>query len=260
MSTSIDIQLHTNQLSATVLAEMWHVYRPYYHYSEEYFYSRISNNTHYALYRKAGKLVGFTGLRLQTITVKDEKSLRFRKRRKRYFTIYFGQTVITEEVRSSGIINRTGILILKKYWKVLLSHRIMFWADALSYRAYLVFAKNLLAFYPSVKKSLPKEILQLRNKLGDQYYADRFCQETGTIRKDSYLIRDPNVVVTSDKLLDSDIFFYVQANPKYKEGYGLLTMGPASWENIMYMIGKAFKKSLEGKLIIQPTRPQTAQA
>jgi hypothetical protein len=258
MSTSIDIQLHSNQLSTAVKAEMWRIYSPYYHYSEDYFYSRISNNTHYALYRKEGRLVGFTGLRLKTITIDGEENFFYSKRQRHYFTIYFGQTVITAEVRSTGIINKTGILLLKKYWKTLFTHRTVFWADALSYRAYLVFAKNLLAYYPSVKEDLPAAILQLRDKLGSNYYADRFCSKTGTVRKDSYLIRDSRVEITSDKLNDLDISYYAQANPKYKEGYGLLTMGPASWKNILFMIGKFFRKWLESKLTPQPSGPQTA--
>lgn len=249
MSTSIDIQLQTNQLSSAIKAEMWRIYRPYYNYSKEYFYSRISNNTHYALYRKGNELVGFTGLRLQSVTVEKEGSHTFSGRLKKYFTIYFGQTVVIADVRSSGIINKTGILLLKKYWKTLLTHRTVFWADALSYRAYLVFAKNLLSFYPSVRSHLPEGIMQLRNQLGEKYYSDRFCSSTGTVRKDNYLIRDPRVEITPDKLVDPDISYYAEANPNYKKGYGLLTMGPASLRNVLFMVSKAIKKTMESKVV-----------
>lgn len=259
MSKSISIQLHSNQLRKELQAEMWRVYRPYYHYSEDDFYNRISNNTHYALYWQAGELVGFTGLRIQAITV-DNVDAAMSKRSKRYFTIYFGQTVVTESVRACGLINRTGIMLLKKYWKNLLTHQTVFWADALSYRAYLVFAKNLLSFYPNVKEKLPTTIQQLRDKLGQKYYADRFCPLTGTVRKDEYLIRDPRVMITAAKLSDPDVSFYAQANPKYQEGYGLLTMGPANWTNIVYMLGKAIRKSFEMKMNQYQPAPQAAHA
>ncbi|MEL7222445.1 MAG: hypothetical protein AAGJ93_14075, partial [Bacteroidota bacterium] len=114
----------------------------------------------------------------------------------------------------------------------------------------------------NVKAHLPQGIKELRNQLGKKYYADRFCPSTGTVRKDSYLISDPLVDITPDKLTDPDISYYAKANPKYKEGHGLLTMGPASLRNILFMLSKAVKKTVESKVaaMAQPTAPQPVPA
>lgn len=228
MHQQIEIQLCTNDLMETTIQEMWRIYEPYYHYSAESFRARIQKNTHYALYYEGARLVGFTGLRIQKINIE----------RKRYLTVYFGQTVITDGVRGKGLINRTGLKIARKFWRSLLTRKVVFWADALTYRAYLVFAKNLIDCYPAAGQVLDRSMQCLRDFLGQSNYGERYCPQNGTVRKDTFLVADPQMMIRPDKLRDPDIAFFAQANPSYQEGSGLLTMGPATVRNLWYMVSK----------------------
>lgn len=229
MQDNIKIQITTNdQLTPDSVQQMWNVYAPYYHYSEESFRARIHKNTHYALYYMAGKVVGFTGLRIQKINID----------RKRFLTIYFGQTVVTDAVRGKGLINRTGLKLVRMFWRAMLTRQVVFWADALTYRAYLVFAKNLVDCYPAVGQQLTSEMRRLRDYLGRSNYGKRYCKETGTVAKDSFLVRDPQMLIRPEKLEDKDIAFFAASNPTYLQGSGLLTMGPGTLRNLWYMFTK----------------------
>ena len=75
MNKRIKIEICGNYLEERVIAEMWAIYEPYYNYSEKKFRERIDRNTHYALYRRNGRIVGFTGLRIQKINLAEGKFL-----------------------------------------------------------------------------------------------------------------------------------------------------------------------------------------
>ena len=228
MQNKINIQICTNDLYESVIDEMWNIYAPYYHYSAESFRARIQKNTHYALYWRGSKLVGFTGLRIQKTKIEG----------KRFLTVYFGQTVVTDGVRGKGLINQTGLKIVALFWRSFLTRRVVFWADALTYRAYLVFAKNLIDCYPAAGQMLSRQMRRLRDFLGQTNYGERYCTTTGTVSKDSFLVRDPQMLIRPEKLRDPDIAFFAQANPTYEDGSGLLTMGPATLRNLWYMFNK----------------------
>ncbi|MEL7250571.1 MAG: hypothetical protein AAFO03_19240 [Bacteroidota bacterium] len=242
MQNKISIQICTNDLREEVITEMWNIYSPYYHYSAESFRARIQKNTHYALYWAGAKLVGFTGLRIQKTKVE----------RKRFLTIYFGQTVVTDGVRGKGLINRTGLKIVSMFWRSFLTRQVVFWADALTYRAYLVFAKNLVDCYPAAGQMLSKSMQCLRDFLGTTNYGERYCISTGTVRKDSFLVSDPQMLIRPDKLRDPDIAFFAQANPSYEQGSGLLTMGPATLRNLWYMFSKYRAKQARRRPVPAP--------
>jgi hypothetical protein len=237
MQKRIKIELCGNDLAEQVIAEMWSVYQPFYHYSETSFRERIDRNTHYALYRQNGRIVGFTGLRIQKIDLANEK----------FLTVYFGQTVVTNQVRGCGLINRTGLLIIAKFWSSFLSRKVVFWADALTYRAYLVFAKNLQECYPRRDQLLPLNMRKLRDHLGYTNYGDRYCPMTGTVAKDHFLVNDPQMIIAEEKLRDPDVYLFAQANPNYLQGSGLLTMGPSTWSNLAFMVKKALGKQQQMK-------------
>lgn len=229
MQDTIEIQITTNkELTPASVEQMWRIYAPYYHYSEESFRARIHKNTHYALYFQAGRVVGFTGLRIQKINID----------RKRFLTIYFGQTVVTNAARGKGLINRTGLKVARMFWRSLLTRKVVFWADALTYRAYLVFAKNLIDYYPAVGQPLTSDMRRLRDYLGRSNYGKRYCRETGTVAKDTFLVRDPQMLIQPEKLQDKDIAFFAASNPTYLQGSGLLTLGPATMSNLRYMFTK----------------------
>ena len=128
--------------------------------------------------------------------------------------MYFGQTVIKSEFRGKSLIPLTGAKLCLKYWKDLLLGNAYFWADSLTYKAYLVFAKTLDEYYPSYKYQTPKSIKDLFDNIGQKYYGDTYCPQSGTVKKDTVFVKDPTVRITRKYQLDADINFFVNAKPQ----------------------------------------------
>lgn len=244
----IDVVLVSQQsLSCAQKEEMWTIYHGYYHYSRSYFMERLERNTHFSLYLKEGKIGGFTGLRINQFKMDGSRKL----------LIYFGQTVITYAFRGQSLIPTTGIHLLKKFWKELLTHDAWFWFDALSYKAYLVPAKALKNFYPSAHENIPLEVEKLRNTVGEKYYGKNYCPQSGTVKKENNVLNDATVKIYKDDLMDVDIAFFAKVNPNHGQGHGLLTFAPINWANIRKLVVRAItRKTLKKKKKRHSAQPQ----
>lgn len=239
----VKVRLVSNDFSETTKEEMWQLYRQYYHYSKEDFMQRIAKNNYYSMYRSEGRLVGFTGLRIH----------RMKGRTGRKLLIYYGQTVIEKEFRGKSLLPRTaGKLCLRFFWDLITS-KVFFWADCLTYKAYLVFAKTVEEYYPSYKKQNPAEIKQILDRIGMMNYRDTYCPETGTVKKDKVLVNDKtSFSIRPEYARDPDVTFFQQANPNYISGHGLITLTPMNWKNISLiferLIWKGAKKTKRAQL------------
>ncbi len=134
----------------------------------------------------------------------------------------------------------------------------------MTYSAYLVFAKNLREYYPAANNDIPLAVNQLRDHLGQKYYGDRYCTTCGTVRKDRYVINDGSAIIRPHKLSDPDIRFFQYTNPHHMRGYGLLTIAPVNWKNVLAMIRKAINKHKTARRRrighrLQPLRHRIAQ-
>ncbi|MEM7368318.1 MAG: GNAT family N-acetyltransferase [Bacteroidota bacterium] len=233
MNTSnIHIYIHTNTLPQETKEAMWEVYQPYYTYEKETFLSRFHTNNHYALYYADGELVGFTGLRINEVRVEKHNHL----------LIYFGQTVISKSFRGKGLIRMTGLKLIRRYWKQILFSKAWFWADALSYKAYLVFAKNLKEYYPTRQHATPAAVRELIDFIGDLHYGETYCKQTGTVLKTVKYVADPSSMIRRQDREDADVDFYARANPQSSLGHGLITMGPISLANVVRLVKRAIRK------------------
>lgn len=233
---NITVSLTTNDLSLEIKEAMWDVYRPYYSYDKETFFSRFHKNNHYALYSNShtGELVGFTGLRINEAKINGKKTL----------LIYFGQTIVSSACRGKSLIQKTGIQLIARYWRQILTGRAWFWADALSYKAYLVFAKSMKEYYPTYKCEMPEAAQYVVDFIGETHYGDNYCRETGTVKKTIKYVADPSVTIRSKDQEDPDVAFYAKANPRSDEGHGLITFTPISLSNIYYLFSREAKKAL----------------
>lgn len=211
---------------------MWQLYKKYYSYSRDYFMDRIHSNNYFSFYTQGGKVVGFTGLRINRTEINDRQCL----------LIYFGQTIIDENYRGKALIPRTGTKLMLRYWKDLIKGNLFVWADALSYKAYLVFAKTLKEYYPGYEKPTPDRISQLINFVGYEYYETTFDASSGTVRKDTVFVSDPSIRIDRDREQDLDVLFYAGANPDYIKGHGLITMAPMHSKNYMTMFLKCMHR------------------
>ncbi|MCB0529914.1 MAG: hypothetical protein KDC61_20750 [Saprospiraceae bacterium] len=218
-------------------AEMWDVYRGFYHYSESGFMERITRNTHFSLYLHEDRIVGFTGLRIDKTQVNGRSQL----------LMYFGQTVISRAFRGRSLIQTTALLLVLKYWKAWLTSDVWFWYDALSYKAYLASAKCAREIYPSRRCPMTEKARQVRDFAGKHWYGDTYCRQSGTVAKEVNFLNDTSVSIFPDDLHNPDVAFFAQANPRYAEGHGLLTFVPVSNANIGVLIRRYWNRFWHGR-------------
>ena len=233
-AAKIKVSLATNDLSEETKEAMWAIYRSYYHYDRSVFMERFGRNTHYAFYRSGDRLIGFTGLRINRTKVSQCSRL----------LIYFGQTIIEREYRGQGLIQRTGALLCYRYFWQILCSRAYFWADTLTYKAYLVFAKTLREYYPNFRKDNPADIEQLIAYIGQTHYPDSYCPESGTVSKPVNYVADRSTAIHLSDTRDADVLFFTLANPNHIDGHGLITLGPINYLNLLAILRKIGKKYL----------------
>lgn len=228
----ITVTITTNELSRETKDQMWAVYQGYYHYSREYFMQRIRRNNYFSFYKADGRIIGFTGLRINRTEVCGKECL----------LVYFGQTAIDRDYRGNSLIPRTATKLFLRYWKDLIAGRIYVWADSLTYKAYLVFAKTLREYYPNYKARMPEHVGQLIDFIGREYYEETFCPETGTVRKETVFVNDTTTMIDVRQETDPDVLFYHRANPEYINGHGLITMAPMHLPNYLQVLAKCAGK------------------
>ncbi|MEZ5038793.1 MAG: hypothetical protein R2828_02845 [Saprospiraceae bacterium] len=231
----IKVSIVSNELSPAVKEEMWDVYSKYYDYSKAYFMERMEKNNFFSLYTVEGKIVGFTGLRINRTTINGKKRL----------LIYFGQTIIDSNYRGKSLIPTTGAKLCLKYLPEILSAKTYFWADCLTYKAYLVFAKTLENYYPSYKNDQVDDEKAVVDYIGQTHYPDTYCPKTGTVLKDSVVVTDTTTMQLPFKYhQDKDINFYTKANPFFEKGNGLITLGPVNFANFTILLKRMLRKTI----------------
>jgi hypothetical protein len=236
MKVSIKIKT-SDQLSAQTIDQMWDVYKEYYHYSAAYFRQRIHKNTHFALFLKHNKIIGFTGLRINKVNIDGKKTSLF----------YLGQTVIHHNYRGKKLLRRMGIKLAKAFCLDFLLRRGYLWCDAISYKSYMAIAKGMCEFYPTFRNQTPQFEDAIIQFVGKKFYGDSFCSKSGTVSKKQNFVSDPSTLITSLELRNPDIQYYAGANPGYIQGNGLITLTPMNWTNITYLLHNIWKKSKSRK-------------
>ena len=228
----VSIKLTANNFTTDTKEEMWNVYKPYYNSNGQDFIKRIVTNKQFAIYEHNGKIVGFTGIRINRTKVDG----------KRKMLIYFGQTVIEQSFRGNALLTMTALKVCLKYFKELILSDVYFWYDALSYKSYLVSAKSLKEFYPSHMQQTPHSIKRLINFIGQKHYQGSFCEELGTVVKSNIFVNDPSVSIGINDIKDKDIQFFMKANPNYDKGHGLITLTPMNRKNVLVLVKRFWVK------------------
>ena len=190
-------------------------------------------NSHYAVFTCGGDVVGFSGLRIDRVSIGGVRRL----------LIYFGQVVIDEPFRGKSLIPMVAAKLCMKYWKDLLFTRLYFWADCLTYKAYLIFAKTIDQCYPTYRYAMPADHREIIHYIGNKYYRDSYNPASGTVHKDRKLVCDPAARIARKYTQDKDILFFTKANPLHTEGHGLLTLAPMNRCNLRMLFARYIRKA-----------------
>lgn len=229
--------LEKAQLSETQKEKMWNIYSEFYHYDYDHFKTKMEGITHFSLYLKDEKIVGFTGLKINDL----------HQNKVRHFLIYFGQTIVLPAHRGKSLIPSTGAKLCIRFWRQLLFSKAWFWFDALSYKAYLVAAKSVPELYPSYRKSTPTKTQDLIESIGALHYGAQFQAAQGVVRKEKNYINDLSVQVKETDLKDPDVRFYAEQNKTHTKGDGLLTFVPLNWNNVYALCVRHVNKVMQSK-------------
>lgn len=245
LETTISVQvnkretkIHSFVLSASDAAafrfDMWELYQKYYKIDRSSFFDRFHKNDCYAIYWSGNTMIGFTAIRMRHMEVG----------KRTYLSFYLGQSVIEKTYRGQSLITQTCARLFMKHY---LRHPLVpiyVWCDALTYKPYLIFANAFQHYYPSPKGTTPKEVAQLIQKIGQDYYKDSFDETTGTVRKATSVVDDVTTWITEEDLQHPAIQFFVDKNPKHLSGDGLLTIAPVSLINLLSLLKHLWLKKL----------------
>lgn len=226
-------------LDARALDDMWRLYAPHHNADEDLFRRRARADLDlFAQFRRRrdGELVGFTGLRLW----------RGRLSTGTVSAMYVGQSFIAEAYRGHDLIQRTVIAMLLRAWARRPWERIFFWADCLSFRPYLLAARNLECIYPHPQRPTPADISELIDALGERYYGASFDRHHGVVRKAGPLLHEHVATIPGAMLHDPFIAFFAARNPGHARGDGLLAVYPGTPGNLRFFVARRLRQTLGG--------------
>jgi len=219
---------------------MWELYAPHHNVEQGEFLERAQGFDRTALLRslRTGALVGFTGLRYWHVPMPGGgKAL----------TLYLGQTFVTEAYRGHDFVQKTVIRTTLLPWLLTPWMSVYFWSDCISYKPYLLAARNLGRFFPSPHWTTPSRERHVIDSLGNRYYGDDYRPDSGTVVKKSNRLRDHVAPLTDEMMQDPHIQFYAESNPGYQHGDGLIALYPATFSNLIHFLKRRIKQLLRGK-------------
>ena len=220
-----------NRVTAAQRDAMWALYAPHHNMDRSSFEARLESLDELALFELASsaELVGFSGLRARVFDLEAGG---------RVAAFYMGVTYIEVAWRSKALIQRMVVKRVVRPWLSPAYRRVYFWTDCLTYRPYLVMARNLVEYHPHRERELDDEAREVRDQLGQHYYGEAYDPEHGTVRKSQARVCERERVVTAADLQDPDIRHYMQLNRNYARGDGLIAMCPATAANLLHYFGR----------------------
>ena len=254
-SAKIKVSLYRNSFSESVILKMWDLYKASYEYAQTEFLTKITTYDYISFFKQEEEIVGFVGIKIDRPTLHGQD----------YLLIRFGQAVIQPQHRGKSLIPTTGLKLCQLLWKDILFRKVFFWADNLTYKSYLVFAKTVPEYYPSYQQSTPYLIKEVIDFIGQERYSTTYDKATGTVWKNRNLVNDVNCEVCFKYLQDPDINFFTKANPFYTKGHGLITITPMNRKNILVLIERGIwnlfsNRKRKGKKISRQAAVMTSTA
>lgn len=236
-SISVEL-LPTSELTNEQIEIYWQLYRQGYDVSHERFRERWQALDQVAIFRvrKTSEIIGFIGIRYRDIQLNKS----------RFKTLYWGQGYILPAYRAKKLIQRLQIKLFLQSKSGNPFNTLYFWTDALSYKPYLAMANYLCDYYPNPFKTTPKIEQALLNCLGETYYADAWDPATGTVHKPSRQVTENSSIIVDKDLENPYIRFYLERNPNYIRGHGLLLMCPLSIKNCLFFFYRVIQRTIKG--------------
>lgn len=224
----------TDGMKIQTLDAMWQLYK----HSHDVDYTTFSTKTktkfrEFSLIHDDDKVVGFCGCSWKTVKLSTGE---------RVFAMYQGQTMLEKRLRKTGwsvygpmILGLRGVARAK-------GKRVILWQDALTIRTFMLVAKNVPVYFPHPDRPMPDDLRELRDILGRDAYGDRYCAQSGIVKKDARIVTEENI--HPDRMTNKHIRFYAEANPGYVHGDGLMQLTPLNTKILVAAGAQAAKTTL----------------
>lgn len=229
----------TASLSTQEIEELWKLYGPHHNSTPSEFATRITQKMHSVTryrHRKTGELLGMTAVRFDQVKLANGMTIH---------TVYSGMSYIHPVCRGMRLLPRT----LAHYGtRLKLRHpfgNVWLWSDAISYKPYVLSARSAKVLYPSRKNPTPPHVKEFMDWVGITYYGDAYNSSMGTVRKESNRLKSHVAPISEEALADPDIRFFVEHNPGYQNGDGLLNVIPLSWANLATSTWRSIQKRIK---------------
>lgn len=134
--------------------------------------------------------------------------------------------------------------MLLRAWLRHAGERVFIWSDCLSYKPYLLAARNLRRIYPSPERPTPPDVQELLNALGARYYPGQYDRATGTVCKPASLLQPRVAPITADMRCDPFIAFHADRTPGHIHGDGLIAVYPGTFENLRHFLARRLRQAL----------------
>ena len=223
-------------LERRTLDAMWAIYGPHHQVPRARMEERLEgalDRVH--LFYVDQQLVGFLGTRLESLPVPGQGTVA---------ALYMGLGFILPAHRSRSFVQRAMVGELLAHWRRSLRVPLYLWTDALSYKPYLLIARNMRHYCPH--RTLPDPTLAvIRDTLGQRHYGEDY--QAGTVRKPSRLLAPGVADIRPEDLLDPDVRFYAEQNPRHQEGDGLLVVAAADLRNVLCWLQRSLLRATHAR-------------
>ena len=212
---------------------IWKIYEPHHNMPRCDFEAKLATIDEIACFYHGHNFVGFSGIRDTTIRVQD-KSIR---------AIYLGLSFIENEWRGKYLMQRLAFRLIRSHVIKRPTMPLYFWANCIGYRPYILITKHFSQYYPN-ELPTPSFEQELIDTLGYRYYGDNYNPQTGTVKKLAPRLKNHLADMSSQDRQNLYISRYLDKNPYYIDGHGILTLIPASCENVGVLLKNYYQKSM----------------
>ena len=186
---------------------------------------------------------------------------------------YITFQVFEPEIQAEGVVKkpliyRTEVGILPAYRGNNATLRILIWECFKSYfkfgrresfflatpihpNPYCLAARQMYEMYPHPNRKTPQNVVQVLEKLSEALGLESRSEENVFLKKVGWIVRNrPMNKKKCHGTSNEFAQFYLQQNPNYAKGDGLMMLIPFRWMNLYWVMGNVFKRMISKRVSV----------
>lgn len=228
-----------SDLSDAEVATMWQLYERYYtDVSYTRFLADLNDKQNVILLSDSGNALieGFS-------TVKIVKGITDKRP---FVAVYSGDTIIDKRYWGQTSLQQTFFMLLLKVYVTHPGSDVYWFLISKGYKTYLLLTKNFPNCWPRPRVDTPPHVAEILHTLASAMFGDAWKSELGVLKFPDKMGSLKVGVTPLDKatLQDSDVQYFLAANPRYFEGDELCCLGRVDSSLLMYYPVKLLKKKI----------------